>query len=118
MNRQNATLKKAMIAALESTMGIVTQAAKKAGIDRNTHYLWMRDDADYAASVRALDDATIDFAESALYRQIRDGNTPATIFFLKTKGKKRGYDERATLELSADTVKTLMQVRFVEAEKK
>ena len=40
----------------------------------------------------------IDFAESQLHKQIRDGNSTATIFFLKTKGKKRGYVERQEIE--------------------
>jgi hypothetical protein len=37
---------------------------------------------------------TIDFAESQLHKQIKEGSTAATIFFLKTKGKQRGYVER------------------------
>ncbi len=40
----------------------------------------------------------MDFAESQLYKQIKEGSTAATIFYLKTKGKKRGYIERQEIE--------------------
>ena len=36
----------------------------------------------------------LDMAESQLHKQILGGNTSATIFYLKTKGKNRGYVER------------------------
>ena len=39
-------------------------------------------------------DSLKDMAENELLRQIRDGNTTATIFFLKTQAKDRGYVER------------------------
>ena len=94
MNKQNTTLKKAMLEALEQSLGIVTTAAKKAGIDRGSHYRWLKEDDDYKASVERLEDMTIDFAESQLHNQIKEGNTSATIFFLKCKAKKRGYVER------------------------
>jgi hypothetical protein len=42
----------------------------------------------------------LDFAENKLMQQIQDGDTTALIFFLKCKGKKRGYIERQALELS------------------
>ena len=88
MNLQNPTLKKAMIEALEKTLGIVTTAAKIAGIDRSTHYEWLKNDPEYKAAVESLDDVVLDFAESQLHKRIKDGDTTATIFYLKTKGKK------------------------------
>ena len=33
---------------------------------------------------------------------MKEGSTSATIFFLKTKGKKRGYIERQEIDLSPD----------------
>lgn len=98
MNKQNATLKKAMIEALEKSLGVVTTAAKAAGIDRNTHYRWLKDDDEYRLSVESLKDLSIDFAESQLFKQIKEGNTTATIFYLKTQAKHRGYIERQEIE--------------------
>jgi hypothetical protein len=86
--------KKRMLDALEKSLGIVTTAAKATDIPRSVHYEWMQKDQQYREAVEALADMTLDFAESQLHRQIKDGNTTATIFYLKTKGKKRGYVER------------------------
>lgn len=83
-----------MIEALEKSLGIVTTACKSVGIDRGTHYNWMKDDEDYATKVLSIEDMTIDFAESQLHKQIKEGNSTSTIFFLKTKAKRRGYIER------------------------
>jgi hypothetical protein len=89
---------KAMLQALEKTLGVVTTASKMADIERTTHYYWMKVDPDYSAKVRELDDLVLDFAESKLHQQIKDGNTTATIFYLKTKGKNRGYVERTEIK--------------------
>ncbi len=91
---QLSTRKKAFISALKSTLGIVTRAAEKSGIDRDCHYKWMREDAKYKEAVADLDNLVIDFAETSLMNQIKEGNTAATIFILKCRGKKRGYVER------------------------
>jgi hypothetical protein len=104
MNKQNSTLKKAMIAALEKSLGIVTTACKTVGIDRGSHYNWMREDEEYKATVESIADLAIDFAESSLHKQIQDGNPTSTIFYLKTKGKKRGYIERQ--EIAHEGIKT------------
>ena len=96
MAQQNSThlLKRAMIEALEKSLGIVTVAARIAGIDRTTHYIWMKEDEEYKKAVDSVDDIALDFAESELHNQIKNGETSSTIFYLKTKGKKRGYIEK------------------------
>ncbi len=41
-----------------------------------------------------------DVAELSLYRAVQGGEAWAVCFYLKTQGKKRGYVERATVEVS------------------
>lgn len=94
MSQHNPTRKKAMLEALEKSLGVVTTACKLIGLDRSTHYDWMNKDPEYKQAVENVDNVTLDFAESSLHKQIKDGNTAATIFLLKTKGKKRGYIEK------------------------
>jgi hypothetical protein len=86
-----------MLKALEQSMGIVTTAAKMVGLDRDVHYKWMREDQKYKEAVQSLEGAALDFAESKLLKQIEGGDTTAIIFYLKTKGKGRGYVERQEL---------------------
>ena len=90
-----------MLDALEKSLGVVTSACKTVGVGRTTHYLWMQEDKEYKAAVEELSDVAIDFAESQLHKQIKEGNSTATIFFLKTKGKKRGYVERQEVDVSS-----------------
>lgn len=96
----NKVKQQAMLTALEKCLGVVAMAAREAGIDRTTHYTWMHGDPEYAAAVLDLEDVTLDFAEAALHKQISNGEVSATIFLLKTKGKKRGYIERNELDVS------------------
>jgi hypothetical protein len=89
--------KKAMIAALEACLGLVTHACKKVGISRWTHYQWLKEDEEYRLACEQVGEIVIDMAESSLYKQINQGNTAATIFYLKTRGKKRGYEQEEPL---------------------
>jgi hypothetical protein len=94
--------KKAMLEALEKSLGVVTTAAKQAGISRKTHYQWLKEDDDYRQSVEELSDVALDFAESQLHKQIQNGEVTSTIFYLKTKGKKRGYIEKTELGIDGN----------------
>ena len=97
--------KAAMLTALENSLGIVTTACKEVGVSRESHYRWMREDASYKESVESVADIGIDVAESKLYELIKQGNVTSVIFYLKTKGRKRGYSEHH--ELEQDAIKRL-----------
>ena len=92
--------KKAMLAALVKTMGNVTQAAKIAGIDRRTHYKWIDADEAYRAQVEDVPEQVLDFVEAKLLQNISKGKETSTIFYLKTKGKGRGYVEKQEREIT------------------
>jgi hypothetical protein len=86
--------KQAMLRALEATLGVVTPACKNAGVERITHYRWMKSDKRYREQVESITDIALDFAESRLHGKIKDGDTASILFYLKTKGKARGYVEK------------------------
>ena len=91
------TIKKAIIKALEKSLGIVTTACKKVGIARSTFYDWYNNDETFKEQVDSIEDIALDFAESQLHKRIKSGSDAATIFYLKTKGKRRGYIERTEI---------------------
>ena len=90
--------KKQMIEALEQSLGIVTSACRLTGISRSKYYCWLESDPEFKKAVEDVQEICLDFAESKLHDQISDGNVSATIFYLKTKGKKRGYIERQEVQ--------------------
>jgi hypothetical protein len=114
--------KELMLKCLKQTMGIVSHACEKADTARASHYEWYNSDPEYAAQVDAINESCIDFAESKLMElingakhevatakgevlQVQDGPNPtACIFYLKTKGKKRGYVEKSELDVGGNGI--------------
>jgi hypothetical protein len=90
--------KKRLLEALEESLGVVTDACKIADVSRSAFYGYYNDDAEFKAAVDSIDDMAIDFAESQLHNQIKDGVPVSTIFYLKTRGKKRGYVEKQEVD--------------------
>jgi len=89
--------KKAILEALEKSLGVVTTACKQVGVGRTTFYEYLNKDEGFANKVADIQNIALDFAESQLPKQLQDGNTSANIFYLNTKGKKRGYVERSEI---------------------
>jgi hypothetical protein len=121
--------KESILQALENKKGIVTEACNSIGFARSTFYKWYNEDAEFKAAVDDIQDVAIDYVEGKLFEKItgvtvksghdRDGNDivydvppsdTAIIFYLKTKGKKRGYIERQ--EMTGADGKDLGSVHF------
>ena len=94
------TKKEQLLGALSKSLGVVSTACNSVGISRDTHYRWLKEDAEYKMKVKELKNVAIDFAESHLHQLIKKGNPAATIFFLKTIGKERGYVETTDLQVT------------------
>jgi len=101
MNKSRHIKKETLLKALEKSLGVVTIACKKADIPRSTYYKWLKDDEEFRQQVQEIENVALDFAESQLHQQIQDNSTAATIFFLKTKGKTRGYTEKSELDVTS-----------------
>lgn len=91
--------KEKLLVLLKECSGIVTFACEKAGLSRQTFYRWCRDDPDFKDRVNAINELQIDVAEASLLKKIQGGDTTAIIFYLKTKGKDRGYSERREISI-------------------
>ena len=95
-------LKGKMLIALEKHLNIVSSACKEVGINRDTHYDWLKKDKEYKRKVKEIDNVALDFAESALHQQIKKGNPLSTMFYLKCKAKKRGYIEQQEVKVTGN----------------
>ena len=90
--------KSALIEAMQRSLGNVTQSCKIVGLSRKTYYDYYNSDKEFAKACDDCENIALDFVESQLHKQIKDGVPSSTIFYLKTKGKKRGYVERKEIE--------------------
>jgi hypothetical protein len=104
--------KKEYLEALEKSLGVKTTACKVTGIGRTTVYDWIKDDQEFRNAVKEIEQVALDFVESKLFEQIRGNNTSSTIFYLKTKGKNRGYIERQ--EITGAEGERLFQVKIID----
>jgi len=112
MTDKSDTIKKKLILALEKSLGVVTTACKSVGIHRSTYYDYYNNDLKFKNEVDDVQNIAIDFAESQLHQQIQGGNTSATIFYLKTKAKHRGYVERQEIT-GAEGMPTNFQIEII-----
>lgn len=94
--------KKKVLAELISSHGVVTPACKAAGISRSVFYTWYNEDEEFKKAVDGVGDIAVDFAESKLFDLMDQENATAIIFYLKTKGKHRGYIERQEVDNKHD----------------
>ena len=92
--------KKRFLEALASCRGIIGMACQMANVGRSTVLMWRKDDPEFNQAVLEAMDSQIDMVESQLFDNIKNGCTTSTIFYLKTKGKNRGYGETATGEIT------------------
>ena len=80
-------------------------------------YDYLKKDKKFADEVKDIENIALDFAESQLHKQIQEGNTSATIFYLKTKGKSRNYVERQEIQHNGTVESTLIEWKPSKSKK-
>lgn len=108
--------KKELIEALNGCYGIVSRACKSVGLSRTTYYDYYNEDKEFAKLADEAQEIAIDHVEGKLFEKIngisvirytqkgdeeiyeQPPSDTAIIFYLKTKGKKRGFVERSEVD--------------------
>lgn len=83
-------------------------------INRTTFYNWYNEKDEFRQMIDDSDESMIDFTESKLFQAINDDNLTAIIFFLKTKGKKRGYIESQIISADVTTNRKMTQEEAID----
>jgi hypothetical protein len=79
---------------LKDCLGIISTACQKLRMSRQLYYNWYNSDPEFKAACEEASEEVLDLGESVLHQLVKEKNVVATIFLLKTLGKKRGYVER------------------------
>ena len=109
----------AMIKALSTTFGNDSEAQRllkesDISVGRTAHYRWLEEDEEYKQAVEDASEKTLDLVEKALINQIKNGSVQATMFYLKTKGRKRGFNEK--IEIDSNVSVDPIQIIFNDNE--
>lgn len=120
-------VKERMLIALKNSLGVVKDACEIADIARSTFYNWINEDPEFKSKVEAIKDESIDFVESQMFKRIKGyehnedkifqyEGSPVIVptkkhyppseqliqFFLKTRGRERGYIEKQEINHKGD----------------
>jgi len=101
--------KEAFIIAYKENFGNITISCEASGVGRTQYKTWLKDDPDFAKRLAEIEpeEIMLDFGEQKLMERIARGDTLATMFLLKTKGKRRGYIEKQEVAHEGDVVKQI-----------
>jgi len=91
-------MKEKVLKMLKENLGILTPVLQTYGIPTGVYYRWLDEDDDFRKNVSDIKEISLDFVESKLLKLIRDEDKTAIIFYLKCKGKERGYVEVQRIE--------------------
>ena len=92
------TIKKAIV----DSGGIIATIAERLGCEWHTAKSYIEKFEETKSAYDAESESVIDLAESKLMENIQANDNTAILFYLKTKGKKRGYIERNEIEHSSN----------------
>lgn len=94
----------------------ISAACEAANISRRTYYDWKEQDEDFAQSIIEVDEARIDYVENKLFENIDGNKTNEILFYLKTKGKNRGYVERQEHQIDGG-FPTKIEIEIIDENK-
>ena len=80
--------------AVKKSYGIINGAAVALGCSRQTVENYIKKYKVVKDAYSEANEITLDFVETEFLKKIKSGDTTAMIFYLKTKGRQRGYIER------------------------
>lgn len=95
---QTKVKKQELLDMMNSNLGILTPALKSLGIPTGVYYRWLEEDDKFRKDVDEIQTVTLDFVESKLLQNIKQGDKVSIIFYLKCKGKNRGYIEKQYID--------------------
>lgn len=87
--------------AIKDCYGLFSIVAKKCGVARSTmhDFIHKERNKDLLKLVRDEQEKILDIAEKVIFKKIGEENLKATQFYLKMKGRSRGYIERPEIEI-------------------
>lgn len=97
--------KEQLLKAIEGSQGLVTKIQKKLEAARGEKICWdtvnklINKYEETQNAVKAEKEAMLDLAENNIFRDMANGDVGTSKWYLKMKGKERGYEDVPTFQL-------------------
>jgi hypothetical protein len=98
-----------IIDALKATGGFITHAAKELGCCYVTIENYINDDPSIAVELQQIKENRLDIAESVVMKHLRGDSLEAAKYYLKYKGRNRGYIKHQKIEVADDLSKMMRE---------
>lgn len=106
-----------IINAIRGSRGIVSAAAASLGCSRQTIHSRINSSEEVRQAYEEEREDAIDHVEGKLFQKIDDGDFGAIKFFLRSRGKERGYGLNQQVEASGEVKITLCWPEELQEEK-
>tara|TARA_R100001244_G_scaffold75992_1_gene60440 strand:+ start:2358 stop:2726 length:369 start_codon:yes stop_codon:yes gene_type:complete len=108
--------KERVLKALEKSLGIVTTALKMAELSRTSYYQWLKEDDEFAAQVKEIENIEKDFIRSKYYECIKDKVPSVIVHAAKTQ---LGLSEKQQIDITTQGDKiNKIEIEFVSIKDK
>lgn len=118
MKHNSKQYKKNLLTALRNHAGLITPACREVGISRQQYYYYLKNDPEFAEAVENIHEETIDYVESKLLEKIEQGSEKCILFFMKYRGKKRGYSDNIDITSNGETINSISNINIKVVEPK
>ena len=79
---------------LEKNHGRIYDTCRELNISAETFYQWKRSDPIFKKSCKEVEYRLVDYVENKLWEHIESGCVKSLLYFLRSKGRKRGWDPK------------------------
>ena len=97
--------KEQMLAAIQGSQGLVSKIQRKLEailgekISWDTTAKWVHKWQEAETAVKNEKEAMLDIAENNIFKEMANGDTATSKWYLRMKGKERGYEDTPTIQL-------------------
>ena len=99
--------KERLLKALESSLGVITTALKATDLSRTNFYKWLKEDEEFAAKVKEIENIQQDFIKSKYYECVKDKVPSVVIHAAKTR---LGWNETNKVDLTSGDEKIKINI--------
>lgn len=92
-NRTDAN-KKLFLKTYTETRYNISETCRITGLDRSNYYEWLDKDPEFKKAINQKEEDLLDWIEEQAKKRMEQGSDKMIEFYLKNKGKKRGFGEQ------------------------